>query len=158
MEIKIELNGVNKVIKIEERWSLLKVLRDHLGLFGAKGACLTGDCGTCTVLINDEPKQSCVTLAKNVNGKKIDTIEGLFQNNKLHPIQQAFIEAGAVQCGYCTPGMILRAKALLDKDTNPSRQKIRETINPGLCRCTGYQKIVDGITLSSRYLKEEVSP
>ncbi|MBT4288958.1 MAG: (2Fe-2S)-binding protein [Deltaproteobacteria bacterium] len=156
MEINIILNGVQKAVEIEERWSLLRVLRDQLGLFGAKGGCKTGDCGTCTVLIDGEPKMSCVILAKNVDSKTITTIEGLSQKNNLHPIQRAFIDAGAVQCGYCTPGMILRAKALLDNDIDPSRQQIREAINPSLCRCTGYQKIIDGITLSSQYIREEV--
>jgi aerobic carbon-monoxide dehydrogenase small subunit len=155
MEISINLNGVNKTVEIEERWSLLRVLRDQLGLFGAKGGCLTGDCGTCTVLIEGEPEMSCVTLAKKVDGKKIITIEGLSRKNKLHPIQRAFIDAGAVQCGFCTPGMILRTKALLDSDLKPSRIKIREAINPSLCRCTGYQKIVDAITLAAQYIKEE---
>ena len=156
MEISINLNGVNKTFEVEKRWSLLRVLREQLGLLGAKGGCKTGDCGTCTVLIDGEPEMSCVILAKNVEGKKIVTIEGLSQKNSLHPIQRAFIDAGAVQCGFCTPGMILRAKALLDKDTNPSRFKIREALDPSLCRCTGYQKIIDGVTLASKYIKDEV--
>jgi aerobic carbon-monoxide dehydrogenase small subunit len=155
MMITIHVNRVERQLEIQERWSLLRVLREEFNLLGAKGACLTGGCGTCTVLVDGQPVRSCITLAKKVNAKRILTIEGVSNKNMLHPIQQAFIDAGAVQCGFCTPAMILSAKSLLDSDKNPSRLRIREAIQPNLCRCTGYQKIVDGIELAAKNLKNE---
>lgn len=155
MTLNIRVNGKTECLEVNERWTLLRVLRDSLDLKGAKGGCLTGDCGTCTVLVDGEPVTSCTVLAKKVEGKSVLTIEGMSRRQELHPIQRAFVEAGAVQCGYCTPGMVLRAKALLDKEKKPSRAQIREAINPNLCRCTGYQKIIDAVELASLYLLEQ---
>ena len=155
MVLNICVNGKNESIQINEKWTLLRVLREELNLKGAKAGCLTGDCGTCTVLVDGEPVTSCTLLAKKVEGKSVLTIEGMSRGQNLHPIQRAFIEAGAVQCGFCTPAMVLRSKALLDKVKKPSRFQIREAINPNLCRCTGYQKIIDAVELASHYLKEQ---
>jgi aerobic-type carbon monoxide dehydrogenase small subunit (CoxS/CutS family) len=157
MTLNICVNGKNKQVEINEKWTLLRVLRDELKLKGTKAGCLTGDCGTCTVLVDGEPKTSCTLLARKLEGKSVLTIEGMSKGEKLHPIQKAFVEAGAVQCGFCTPAMILRSKALLDKIKQPSRMQIREAINPNLCRCTGYQKIIDAVELASKYiLNQEV--
>jgi carbon-monoxide dehydrogenase small subunit len=155
MTLNITVNGIERDLKINEKWTLLRVLREELKLKGAKAGCLTGDCGTCTVLVDGEPVTSCTILAKKVEGKSVLTIEGMSRGQKLHPIQRAFVEAGAVQCGFCTPGMVLRAKALLDRTRQPSRERIREAINPNLCRCTGYQKIIDAVELASGYLLEQ---
>ncbi len=143
--IKLEVNGEAFEIPVEPRTTLLEVLREELGLTGTKEGCSTGDCGACTVLIGGKPVVSCLTLAIEVEGREIVTIEGLSQGGQLHPIQQAFIDHFAVQCGYCTPGMILSAKALLDRNPNPTAEEIRETISGNICRCTGYVKIVEAI-------------
>ncbi len=156
MTLNICVNGKKEQVEIKEKWTLLRILRDELKLKGTKAGCLTGDCGTCTVLVDGEPVTSCTLLAKKAEGKSVLTIEGLARGGDLHPIQKAFIEAGAVQCGFCTPAMILRAKALLDKIEIPSRVQIREAINPNLCRCTGYQKIIDAVELASEYLRKEL--
>jgi carbon-monoxide dehydrogenase small subunit len=125
--------------------TLLEVLREKLGLVGTKEACSLGECGTCTVLMNGKAVLSCLILAVDAVGQRIITIEGLAPGDELHPIQDAFIEHGAVQCGFCTPGMILTAKELLDREEMPSDEQIREAISGNLCRCTGYAKIVEAI-------------
>jgi len=124
---------------------LVDVLRDKLGLTGTKYACGTGDCGACTVLVEGKPVLSCLTLAMTVRGKDILTIEGLVEGTTLHPIQQAFVDNGAVQCGFCTPGMIISAKALLNENPNPTRDEVELALAGNLCRCTGYVKIVDAV-------------
>lgn len=125
---------------------LLNVLRDQLGLTGAKYGCGIGECGSCTVLVDGEPTLSCLTLAIGVDGCEILTIEGIAERDgKLHPLQEAFLENGAVQCGFCTPGMILMGKALLDENSNPTEKDIREHIRGNVCRCTGYTQIVKAI-------------
>ena len=139
------VNGKSHEVVIEPHMLLIDVLREKLGLTGTKYACGSGDCGACTVLIDGKPALSCLTLAVNVKEKSILTIEGLSEGTTLHPIQQAFVDNGAVQCGYCTPGMILTAKALLDENPDPSEEEIRNYLRGNLCRCTGYVKIVEAV-------------
>ena len=139
------VNGKPYEVIIEPHMLLVDVLRDKLGLTGTKYACGTGDCGACTVLVEGKPVLSCLTLAMTVRGKDILTIEGLVEGTTLHPIQQAFVDNGAVQCGFCTPGMILSAKALLDENPNPIRDEVEVALAGNLCRCTGYVKIVDAV-------------
>lgn len=153
--IVLTVNGKNTPMMVEKNWNLLYVLREVMGLTGAKCGCSTGDCGACKVLVDSQAVNACLILARNAQGKKIVTIEGLSNGTKLHPIQQAFIDAGAVQCGYCTPGMVISAKAFLDKIPEPTEEQIREEgIFNNLCRCTGYVKIVDAILLAAKRMKE----
>lgn len=154
--MKLQINGQTYEIPEEFQGStLLTVLRNHLRLTGTKRGCGTNDCGACKVIIDGKAVNSCVTLVKNLEGKQIETIEGLEQNGRLHPIQQAFIDAGAVQCGFCTPGMIMSAKALLDQNPNPTEAEIRLALDNNLCRCTGYEKIVDAIRTAARMMQAE---
>jgi len=141
-------------IILESHMTLLEILRDQLGLTGAKYGCGTGSCGACTVLVDGKPKLSCLTLAVTVKNKDILTIEGLADGNTLHPIQQAFIDLGAIQCGFCTPGMVLVTKALLDENSNPTKQEIKEYLAGNLCRCTGYVKIVDAVFSAAQALRK----
>jgi len=143
--IELKINGEVREVVAEPRTTLLHVLREDLGLTGTKQGCNAGDCGACTVLIDNHPVVSCLTLAIEAQGKEILTIEGLDQEGPLHPLQQAFIDHYAVQCGFCTPGMILSAKALLDRNSHPTEEEVREAISGNLCRCTGYVKIVEAI-------------
>lgn len=154
--ICLMINGREITVRVEKNWTLLYVLREQLGLTGAKCGCSTGDCGACKVIIDGEAINSCLVLARNAQGKSIETIESLSKGAVLHPIQQSFIDAGAVQCGYCIPGMVMSAKALLDKIPEPDREDIqKQGISNNLCRCTGYVKIVDAILLAAKRLKEE---
>ena len=139
------VNGVIYQLTVDDNRILLDVLRDDLGLTGTKKGCDSGNCGACTVILNGKPVNSCLVLAVDVNGSIITTIEGLAQGNELHPLQKAFVEHGAIQCGFCTPGMILSAKALLDQNPHPTENEIRQAIAGNLCRCTGYTKIVEAI-------------
>lgn len=148
-EFHITVNGRECTVNAEPNTILLNVLRDQLDLTGAKCGCNTGDCGACTVIMNGEAVRSCIVPMRNAEGKSITTIEGLADGPRLHPLQQAFIDAGAIQCGFCTPGMILSAKALLDKNPSPTEEEIRTAINPNLCRCTGYARIVEAIKLAA---------
>jgi len=150
--IKVRVNGELRKIPVEPRATLLEVIREDLGLTGTKEGCSTGDCGACTVLIDGKPMVSCLTLAIEVDGREIVTIEGLSRGDRIHPIQQAFIDHFAVQCGFCTPGMILSAKALLDQNPKPTEVEIREAISGNLCRCTGYMKIVEAIMAAAKEL------
>lgn len=143
--VELKVNGESREVLVEPRTTLLQVLREDLGLTGTKQGCNTGDCGACTVLIDNYPVLSCLTLAIEAQGKEILTIEGLNQQGGLHPLQQSFIDHYAVQCGFCTPGMILSAKALLDRNSHPTEEEVREAISGNLCRCTGYVKIVEAI-------------
>ncbi len=143
--IELRINGEVREVVVEPRTTLLHVLREDLGLTGAKEGCNVGDCGACTVLMDGRPVSSCLTLAIEAQGKEILTIEGLDQEGRLHPLQQAFIDHYAVQCGFCTPGMILSAKSLLDRNPRPTEEEVREAISGNLCRCTGYVKIVEAI-------------
>jgi aerobic carbon-monoxide dehydrogenase small subunit len=151
-EITLWVNGKQYQLDVEPSWTLLQVLRDQLDFLGVKEGCGAGDCGACTVLIDGRAINSCLTLAVRAQGREIITIEGLARDGHLHPIQQAFVEQGAVQCGFCTPGMVLRAKALLDENPHPTEIEIREAIAGNLCRCTGYTKIVTAIELAAERL------
>ncbi len=144
-DIKFILNGEPVTVKCSPSLTLLKLLREKLDLTGTKTGCERGECGACTVLLEGEPVNSCLVLAGQVEGKEVETIEGISRGEELHPLQQAFIDKTAVQCGYCTPGMIMAAKALLDRNQNPSREEIKEAISGNLCRCTGYTKIITAI-------------
>jgi carbon-monoxide dehydrogenase small subunit len=153
--IKLRINGVTYEVIIEPRRTLLEVLRDNLGLTGAKKACDTGDCGTCTVLMDGKPVASCLVLAVEAQEKDIITIEGMAKDGQPHPIQQAFVDHGAIQCGFCTPGMILSAKALLDRNPRPTENEVKEAIAGNLCRCTGYAKIIEAVLAASQTLTKD---
>jgi len=129
--------------------TLLEVLREDLGLTGTKHGCELGECGTCTVLVDGEPVLSCLVLPVEVEGRRITTVEGMAQGGRLHPLQQAFAELGAAQCGYCTPGILLTARALLAERPSPTRQEVKEALAGNLCRCTGYTKILDAVELAA---------
>lgn len=148
--IELRINDESYDLAVEPQKTLLEVLREDLGLTGAKEACGTGECGACTVLIDGKPILSCLTLAIEVQGKEIMTIEGLTRGRDLHPLQKAFIQCGAIQCGYCTSGMILNAKSILDDNPRPSREEILKALEGNLCRCTGYNKIVEAIMEASK--------
>ncbi len=144
--VTLKINGTEEELYIEPWWTLARVLREELNLTGTKVSCGTGDCGSCAVLVDGKVVKSCIYLAMKARGKEILTIEGLRgEDGGLHPLQQAFIEHFAIQCGYCTPGMILTAKALLDENPDPTEQEVREALAGNLCRCTGYVKIVEAI-------------
>ena len=151
---KFNINGKEYEIPIEPRMTLLHVLREELDLTGTKYGCGVGECGACTVLIDGKPMLSCCTLAMTVRGKNITTIEGLAQNGNLHPLQQAFIDRGAVQCGYCTAGMIMTAKALLAENPNPTRDDVKEYLASNICRCTGYVKIIDAVLTAAETMRK----
>jgi carbon-monoxide dehydrogenase small subunit len=149
-EIVLLVNSRAYTLNVESDALLIDILRDQLGLTGTKKGCGTGDCGACTIIMDGKAVTSCMILAVSAEGKTITTIEGLEQNGKLHPIQTAFIEHGAIQCGFCTPGMILTAKTLLDNNPNPTEAEIRTGIAGNLCRCTGYTKIVEAIQAAAQ--------
>jgi len=157
ISIEINLNNKNYCLEVEPEELLVDVIRDKLGLTGTKKGCETGECGACTVIIDSEPVNSCIYLAVRAHKKSIITVEGLGQPGKLHLIQQAFIKNAAVQCGFCAPGMLLSAKALLDENPNPTEYEIREGISGNLCRCTGYVKIVKAIKEAAEILRKEES-
>ncbi len=143
--IKLRVNGEEREVLTEPRQTLLDMLRYDLGLTGTKEGCGDGNCGSCTVLVNRQAVNSCLVFAIELDGQDITTIEGLAQGGVLHPLQQAFVDEGAVQCGFCTPGMILMAKAILDANPRPSESEVREALAGNLCRCTGYDKIVKAV-------------
>ena len=147
--IEFTLNGHRTQVETPSDITLLQLLRDRLGLTGTKDGCGTGECGACTVLMDGEPVNSCLVLAPQADGHEIMTVEGLTTDEKLHPIQQAFMDAGAVQCGYCAPGLLLSAKALLDQNPDPTEEEIREAISGNLCRCTGYARIVAAVRIAA---------
>jgi carbon-monoxide dehydrogenase small subunit len=149
-QISLEINGMPYDVVVSHRDLLVDVLRKKIGLTGTKKGCGNGDCGACTVLVEGDATLSCLTLAVACDGKKITTIEGMAQpGGQLHPIQQAFVDHGAIQCGYCTPGMIMAAKALLDRNPKPSREEVKMGISGNLCRCTGYKRIVEAIEMAA---------
>jgi carbon-monoxide dehydrogenase small subunit len=154
MEQKLSLiiNGQTREVLVKPKETLLDVIRYKMGLTGTKKGCDMGDCGACTVLMDGQPVSSCLILAVDAGDKEITTIEGLAQEEDLHPIQKAFLECGAIQCGFCTPAMVLTAKASLDKNHRLSREQIRDAISGNLCRCTGYNKIIDAIEFVSKTL------
>jgi carbon-monoxide dehydrogenase small subunit len=147
--LSLSVNGETHEMLAPVHKTLLEVLREDLGLTGTKHGCELGECGTCTVLVDGEPVLSCLVLPADVAGREITTVEGLAEGGRLHPLQQAFAELGAAQCGYCTPGILLTAKALLAERQSPTRQEIKEALAGNLCRCTGYTKILDAVELAS---------
>ncbi len=150
--IRLRVNGEDYELLIPPNKTLLEVLREDLALTGTKEGCEDGTCGACTVLLDGKPVRSCLVLAVEAEGKEILTIEGLSKGEELHPLQEAFVNYGAVQCGFCTPGMILAAKSLLDSNPSPSEEEIRKAISGNLCRCTGYTKIVEAIAAAAQSL------
>ncbi len=155
VHLKFQVNGEDAPVSFAPYKTLLEVLREDLNLTGTKHGCELGECGACTVLLDGEPVLSCLVLALECGGRRIETIEGLARGAALHPLQAAFADFGGSQCGYCTPGVIMTAKALLDKDLNVSREKIREATAGNLCRCTGYLQITEAIEDAARVLREE---
>ncbi len=143
--VNFKVNGRDRTAYIEPKTSLLDVIREDLGLIGAKEGCGKGECGACTVIMDGDAVPSCLVLAAGLDGKEIITIEGIGENGRLHPLQEAFVKYHASQCGFCSPGMILTAKAFLDRNPNPSEAEVRDVMMSNLCRCTGYEKIIEAI-------------
>lgn len=157
--LTLHVNGVPYETAVEPRRTLLEVLRHDFALTGTKNACDAGECGSCTVLLDGQPVKSCITLAVRAHGRSVTTIEGLAgPEGPLHPLQQAFIDHGAIQCGFCTPGMILAATALLEENPRPTDGEVREAIGGNLCRCTGYRKIVEAILAAATRGGPEAKP
>ena len=154
VHMTLRVNGEDLPVSFAPYKTLLEVLREDLNLTGTKHGCELGECGACAVLVDGEPLLSCLELAVECEGREIQTVEGLARGNELHPLQAAFADVGGSQCGYCTSGMVMTAKALLDKDPAPSREKIREAISGNLCRCTGYQQIWESIEEAARVMRE----
>lgn len=148
--LHLRVNGEDKEVATEINKTLLEVLREDMGLTGTKHGCELGECGTCTVLVDGEPVLSCLVLGVEVEGLEILTVEGLKERDKPHPLQKAFADLGAAQCGYCTPGILLTAKAFLEKHPHPSREEIREALAGNLCRCTGYTKILEAVEIVAK--------
>ena len=154
-----EINGETMTVSYPTHHTLLEVLREQCQLTGTKHGCELGECGTCAVLVGGEAVLSCLVLAADLEGRKIETVEGMQQANNLHPLQEAFADLGAAQCGYCTPGILLTARALLDEQPEPSRQEISEALSGNLCRCTGYHKILEAVEWAASKLRhDEVAP
>jgi aerobic-type carbon monoxide dehydrogenase small subunit (CoxS/CutS family) len=147
--VALEVNGERTELLLPVHKTLLEVLREDMQLTGTKHGCELGECGTCTVLVDGRPELSCLLLPVQVEGRAITTVEGMARGAELHPLQQAFAELGAAQCGYCTPGILLSAKSLLEGNARPSRDEIREALAGNLCRCTGYSKILDAVELAA---------
>jgi len=143
--LKMTVNGKPVEVAVDPTWTLLRVIREELGLTGTKEGCGIGDCGACTVLMEGKPVNSCLVLALQAEGKEVRTVEGLGTEENLDPLQESFIKYGAVQCGFCTPGMLISARALLDKNPHPTTEEIKVAISGNLCRCTGYVKIIQAI-------------
>jgi aerobic carbon-monoxide dehydrogenase small subunit len=158
IHVSASINGEPAEFLCEARQSLLEVLRDTLHLTGAKEGCNNGNCGACTVLLDGQPVDSCLVLAVETEGCAITTIEGVARQSHLHPIQQCFLEDAALQCGVCTPGFIMSAKALLDRNPDPSEHEIRFQLSGNLCRCTGYDKIVRAVQHSAEVLRKQPQP
>lgn len=155
VHVTTTINGRATEFLCEAKQSLLEVIRDQLFLTGCKEGCNNGNCGACTVMMNGVPVDSCIVLAVEAEGSEIETVEGIAQKGQLHPIQQCFLEGAALQCGVCTPGFIVAAKALLDKNPDPSEEEIRFGLAGNLCRCTGYDKIVRAVQQSAQEMKED---
>ena len=153
IDIRICVNGEWRELTVKPYERLVDSLRERLGLTGTKVGCREGECGACTVILDGKAVLSCLTLAVQANGRQIKTIEGLRRGDELHPIQKAFVEEGAAQCGFCTPGMIMAAEAMLKQDPNPSEQDVRKSLANNLCRCTGYEKPVKAILAAARNLR-----
>src|SRR5688572_6616615 len=155
LQLKLEVNGESLEATIAAYKTLLEVLREDLGLTGTKHGCELGECGACAVLVDGEPQLSCLVLVLECQGRAIETVEGLARGAELHPLQAAFADLGAAQCGYCTPGILMTAKALLERHPAPSRERIKEAISGNLCRCTGYQQIFEAIEEAARRMEHE---
>ena len=153
--LRLRVNGEEVEVSFAPYKTLLEVLREELGLTGTKHGCELGECGACAVLVDDEPVLSCLTLALDCEGRAVETVEGLARGAELHPLQAAFADLGGAQCGYCTPGLLMTAKALLAREPDPSRERIKEAIAGVLCRCTGYQQIVDSIEEAAKQVRQE---
>jgi carbon-monoxide dehydrogenase small subunit len=153
IDLTIEVNGETRHAAVPPETTLLALLRDHFRLTGAKTGCDVGDCGACTVIVDDRPVNACLMLAGQVDGRRVLTIEGLAARENFHPLQKAFEENGALQCGFCGPGVILSAKALLDRNPQPTRAEIRGALAGNLCRCTGYAKLVDAVEETARAMR-----
>ncbi|MEI6725568.1 MAG: (2Fe-2S)-binding protein [Actinomycetes bacterium] len=153
-ELLITVNGDEHHLLVDTRRTLIEVIRGELGLTGTKNGCGAGECGACTVLLDGEPVNSCLVLAHEAAGREVLTIEGLASGDALHPVQQAFVSQGAIQCGFCTPGMVMSAKALLDHNPDPTREEILAGLRGNLCRCTGYVKIVEAVELAKCLIAE----
>jgi len=151
--VKLTINGTLYELSVQPWETLIEVIRDNLGLTGTKEGCGLGECGACTVIMDGKTVNSCLVLAAEADGKQITTIEGLAESDKLHPIQEAFVEHGGLQCGFCTPGMIMSAKALLDENPNPDEEEIRRGIAGNLCRCTGYTKIIESVKVAAKNIQ-----
>jgi aerobic carbon-monoxide dehydrogenase small subunit len=151
--IQFTLNGREQSEFVDGGSTLLTVLRGKLGLYSTKAGCHQGTCGACTVVMDGEPRLSCLTLAERCAGKSVTTLEGLTRDGVLHPLQQAFVEGFAAQCGFCTPGMILAAKTLLDRNPNPSRDDVIDAISGNICRCTGYEPIIDAVLAAAGLMR-----
>ena len=154
-QIRLTLNGEPAVAYFPPYKTLLEILREDLNLTGTKHGCELGECGACAVLVDGQPQLSCLVLALECEGRSVETVEGLGRGPQLHPLQAAFADLGAAQCGYCTPGILMTAKALLLKEPAPSRERIKEAISGNLCRCTGYQQIFEAIEEAARRIGEE---
>lgn len=153
--LTLTINGEPRTVAFPTHHTLLEVLREECGLTGTKHGCELGECGTCTVLVDGRPVLSCLVLAAEMDGKEIETVEGLQKGNDLHPLQSTFADLGAAQCGYCTPGILMAAKALLDDNPEPSREEIRQALAGNLCRCTGYWKIIQAVEGAAAKLRGE---
>jgi len=152
VQLNLRVNGETLEASFAPYKTLLEVLREDLALTGTKHGCELGECGACAVLVDGEPQLSCLVLAVECEGRRIETVEGLARGAELHPLQAAFADLGAAQCGYCTPGILMTAKALLEREPNPSRERIREAVSGNLCRCTGYQQIFEAIEEAAKRL------
>ncbi len=151
--IELTVNGDLQELAVPSHRTLLELLRDELGLIGTKDGCNVGECGACTVLVNEKPVLSCLTLAVRCGGQQVLTVEGLAREGKLHPLQEAFVHEGGVQCGYCTPGFMIMAKSLLDVNPDPTDEEIRNALTGNLCRCTGYLKIIKAIKVAAENMR-----
>jgi carbon-monoxide dehydrogenase small subunit len=154
-QVRLTVNGTLYELGVHPWETLLEAIRDRLALTGTKEGCGLGECGACTVILDGKTVNSCLVLAVEADGKQVTTIEGLADGERLHPLQEAFIEHGGLQCGFCTPGMIMSAKALLDETPNPSGQEIRRGLAGNLCRCTGYTKIIDSVSSAAKKMRGE---
>jgi len=148
--LQFNCNGQDRSIDIDPHHTLLDVLREDMGLTGTKGACHEGECGSCTVLVDGVPMNACLIMAPQMEGREVVTIEGLANGPSLDPVQEAFVEEGAVQCGYCTPGLVMSAKALLERNPQPTYQEVREGLEGNICRCTGYMKVLGAVLYAAQ--------
>ena len=153
--MRFTINGVIYEEEIDHRRTLLEVLRENFGFLGTHKGCDEGQCGACTVLIDGRAVNSCLVLASSAQGKQITTIEGLAEGEKLHPIQEAFVESGAIQCGFCSPGMIMVSKAFLGQNDNPTEMEVKKALSGNLCRCTGYFQIIDAVMMAAEKMRKE---